>query len=308
MQLWYRSHVVSTELWHADKLSLLFDRAASYQRAIASKTRTAFSDAPESMLTLFYEPSTRTRLSFEAAAQRLGINVLTVADANTSSSAFKGESLEDTARIVSSYADVVVIRHPELGSAARFSRASSVPVINAGDGAGEHPTQSLVDLFTIYQAFGALNGLRVGLCGDLRFGRTIHSLLRLLIGNQCEIVAISPEELALPTEVLAGAPPSSMTFERDLHKALPDLDVLYMTRVQKERFTDPATYERVRNAYELRGQDLSRAKNKLVILHPLPRLSEIATDVDADPRAHYFIQAANGVPVRMALLASILRG
>jgi aspartate carbamoyltransferase catalytic subunit len=302
MDPWYRSHVLSTRDWQPEKLGALFQRATTYKKAVAERTGTALTDA-HSMMTLFYEPSTRTRLSFEAAALRLGIGVLTVADAGTSSSAFKGETLEDTARIVSAYADLIILRHPAVGSAARFANMSGVPVINAGDGAGEHPTQSLVDLFTINEVFPDMKGLRVGLCGDLRHGRTIHSLLRLLQMFQCDVVAISPEELGLPPEEATG-----VRVESELLKALPDLDVLYMTRVQKERFASAEAYQRVAHSYELGPTEMSRAKQGMIVMHPLPRMTEISPDVDADRRAAYFTQAANGVPVRMALLSLILRG
>ncbi len=307
MQGWYRSNILSTTGWTPERLLPLLDLASGFKRSLDRHEITR-ERSPFSMLTLFFEPSTRTRLSFESAAHRLGVSILSSADATQSTSSRKGETLEDMARIVSAYADVVVIRHPELGSAARFASGATVPVINAGDGPGEHPTQSLVDLFTIREAFGSLKGLRVGLCGDLRYGRTIHSLLRLLVGFECDIVAISPEELALPREIIQKIPGAEkrVTEEPDLAKVLPRLDVLYMTRVQKERFRDIDAYERVRNCYRLSAKDLEGSADHLRILHPLPRIDEIAADVDADVRALYFAQSANGVPVRMALLAAVL--
>jgi aspartate carbamoyltransferase len=306
MQGFYRSHVLSTMGWTSEKLTPLLDLAAAYKDRLARREVFRLS-APHTLITLFYEPSTRTRLSFESAAHRLGIRILTVADAVHDSSSWKGETLEDMGRIISAYADVVVIRHPELGSAGRFASGSSIPVINAGDGPGEHPTQSLVDLFTIREAFGSLKGLRVGLCGDLRYGRTIHSLLRLLLDFQCQVVAISPEELAIPPEILAKLPAAgSLRQERQLQSAIGQIDVLYMTRVQKERFKDLESYDRVRDVFRLTGEDLKGASDHLRVLHPLPRVNEIAPEVDADSRALYFAQSANGVPVRMALLSAIL--
>ncbi len=307
MEGWYHSNVLTTVGWTLDKVTPVLDLATDYKKFleqkidVSSKTRLA-------ILTLFYEPSTRTRLSFEAAAHKLGIRILTVADAQTSSSAHKGETLEDMGRIFSAYGDAVVIRHPELGAARRFAATATTPVINAGDGAGEHPTQALVDLFTIREAFGTFKGLRVGLCGDLLNGRTIHSLLRLLISFGCEIVAIAPPELGIPREVLAkiANAADSIRVESDLKAMLPQLDVLYMTRVQKERFHDIDVYERVKNAYTLKRADLDDACDHLRILHPLPRVDEVSPCVDGDSRALYFTQSANGVPVRMALLTAIL--
>ena len=313
---WLRAHVLSTAGWTPENLAPLLDLASGHKKGLSEREDGALNlsrEAPrlrsaQILLTLFFEPSTRTRLSFESAAHRLGMNVISVADAVRASSARKGESLEDMAKIVSAYGDVVVIRHPELGSAARFASASAIPVLNAGDGPGEHPTQSLVDLFTMREAFGSLKGLKVGLCGDLRYGRTIHSLLRLLILFDCEITAISPEELAIPSEVLQKIPgvKNHLRKEPDLRKVLPQLDVLYMTRVQKERFRDVGTFEKVRDSYRLIKEDLELAPSHLKVLHPLPRVNEIATDVDQDPKALYFAQSANGIPVRMALLSAIL--
>jgi aspartate carbamoyltransferase catalytic subunit len=302
MHDWHDAHVLSTAGWTEQRLTPLLDLAAHYKRMLAGRASIR-TRVPLTLLTLFFEASTRTRLSFESAAQRLGMNVLTVADAAAQSSARKGETLADTARIVSGYADVVALRHPDNGSAHEFSAAAIVPVINAGDGAGEHPTQSLVDLFTIREAFGHLAGLRVGVCGDLRHGRTVHSLLRLLLTYGCDVVAIAPDELALGADV-AGR--TRVHAEVDLHAALPGLDVLYMTRIQRERFTDPAAYERVRSVYRLTGTELKAAPQRLRVLHPLPRVDEIAPAVDDTPHALYFQQSANGVPVRMALLAAVL--
>ena len=304
---WYKSDVLSTSGWTRESITPILDLAAKYKDCI-QKGEDISVKTKSACLTLFYEPSTRTRLSFEAAANNLGVKVLNVADAATDSSAFKGETLEDTGRVISAYADVVVVRHPEVGAAARVAATATIPVLNGGDGAGEHPTQALLDLFTIREAFGRVEGLRVGFCGDLLNGRTVHSLLRLLLTLGCKVTAISPDELAIPREVLAKTPGAADRVEvaSDLKKVLPNLDVLYITRVQKERFKDVQFYERVCKNYRLTKSDLADASSSLKILHPLPRVDELSPDIDSDPRAHYFVQAANGVPVRMALLTAVL--
>jgi len=308
MEGWYHSNVLSTIGWNLEKVSPLLDLASDYKKCLEQKVDISTQRTRAICLTLFCEPSTRTRLSFESAAQHLGIKVLSAADALNDSSARKGETLEDMGRVLSAYADVLVMRHPDLGAARRLSSTATIPIINAGDGAGEHPTQALVDLFTIREAFGTLKGLKVGLCGDLLNGRTIHSLLRLLVAFDCEITAICPEELRIPREVLHKLPGGAdvVRLEPDLRTALPRLDVLYMTRVQKERFHDIDAYERVRHAYHLARADLEHASDHLRILHPLPRIDEVATDVDQDSRALYFTQSSNGIPMRMALLSAVL--
>lgn len=257
--------------------------------------------------TLFFEASTRTRLSFESAAHRLGATTLGFADAGATSQS-KGETLEDTVRIASAYADAIVLRHPEHGSALRAAAAASIPVINAGDGAGEHPTQALLDLFTIGAERGSMGDNHVVLLGDLRHGRTVHSLAPLLarFGNRLSFVA--PDGLAMPPEVTerclaAGATPRQTT---DPKQVLADADVLYVTRVQKERFPDAAAYAAARGSYIVDDAFLAAAPDDITILHPLPRLDEIPSGTDARPNAAYFRQAANGVLVRMALLEAIL--
>ncbi len=308
MEGWYHSNVLSSIGWSHEKLAPLLDLASDYKKRLEQKTDVSSQRTRFICLTLFCEPSTRTRLSFESAAQHLGIKVLSAADALNDTSARKGETLEDMGRVLSAYADVIVMRHPELGAVRRLSSTATIPVINAGDGAGEHPTQALVDLFTIREAFGTLKGLKVGLCGDLLNGRTIHSLLRLLVAFDCEITAICPDELRIPREVLQKVPggADAVKFEPNLRTALPTLDVLYMTRVQKERFHDIDTYEKVRHSYHLSRADLELASDHLRVLHPLPRIDEVATEVDLDSRALYFTQSSNGVPVRMALLSGVL--
>ena len=248
------------------------------------------------LATCFFEPSTRTRLSFETAMVRLGGSYVGFADPKATSH-LKGETLADTIRMVAGYADAVVMRHPREGAARLAAGVSEVPIINGGDGAGQHPTQTLLDLFTIREELGRLEGLTVGLLGDLRYGRTVHSLAHF----------ISPPELALPRRVREELPTG--WHEHDgLEAVLPELDVLYVTRIQKERFPDPNDYLRVAGTYRITAATLREARPTLRVLHPLPRVTEIAPDVDATEHAAYFRQAFNGVPARMALLEWILGG
>ncbi len=261
------------------------------------------------LATLFYEPSTRTRLSFEAAMLNLGGNVLGFSSAD-SSSASKGESVADTIRVISSYSDICAMRHPKEGAPLVASHYSSIPVINAGDGGHNHPTQTFTDLLTIKNLKGRLDNLTVGFCGDLKFGRTVHSLINALARyHNINLVLISPEELKIPTylreEVLeANKIPYEET--RKLESALPKLDILYMTRVQRERFFNEEDYIRLKDTYILDERKMSVAKSDMLVLHPLPRVNEIATEVDDDPRAVYFKQAEFGVYVRMALIMMLM--
>lgn len=265
--------------------------------------------AGKKLATLFYEPSTRTRLSFESAMLNLGGAVLGFSSAS-SSSVSKGETVADTIRILSCYADICAMRHPVEGAPFRAALYSRIPVINAGDGGHQHPTQTLTDLVTIRRRLGRLDHLTVGFCGDLKYGRTVHSLIAALSryeGNR--FVCISPEELRLPPfvkEEIAGAPSSALTETRALEEALPELNVLYMTRIQQERFTDRTVYERLKGCYVLTADKLAAARADMPVLHPLPRVDEIALEVDSDPRAAYFEQAQNGVYARMALMMTLL--
>ena len=261
------------------------------------------------LATLFFEPSTRTRLSFEAAMMELGGKVLGFSEA-ASSSASKGESVSDTVRVVGCYADIIAMRHPKEGAPLAAALHSTVPLINAGDGGHNHPTQTLTDLMTIRREKGGLSDFTIGLCGDLKFGRTVHSLIAAL--SRCEgvkFVCISPEELRLPGYVRQDVLiKSGAEFEEvsDLAEVMPELDVLYMTRVQRERFFNEEDYLRLKDSYILTPAKLERAKRDLSILHPLPRVNEIDTAIDADPRACYFRQALNGKFVRMALILKLL--
>ncbi|HCC37715.1 MAG TPA: aspartate carbamoyltransferase [Treponema sp.] len=260
------------------------------------------------LATLFFEPSTRTRLSFEAAMLRLGGSCLGFADPG-SSSASKGESLADTIRMAASYADAIVMRNPKEGAALLASRYSPVPVINAGDGGHHHPTQTLTDLLTIFRLRGKIENITVGYCGDLKFGRTVHSLAKALARyKNIKMVFISPEELVVPEYITRRLKKQNIEFleTTSLEDSIPDLDVLYMTRVQRERFFNEEDYIRLKDTYVLNSEKMELAKKDLIILHPLPRVNEIAVEVDSDPRAAYFKQAKYGMYARMALLSSIL--
>lgn len=261
------------------------------------------------LATLFYEPSTRTRLSFESAMLRLGGKVLGFPDAGVSS-ASKGETVADTIRIISCYADISAMRHPKEGAPLRASLYSKIPVINAGDGGHSHPTQTLLDMMTIRRRKGRLDNLTIGFCGDLKFGRTVHSLIKSLARyDNIKFVLISPEELRVPDYIINEVlEPRGIPYieTRNLEGALPDLDILYMTRVQRERFFNEEDYIRLRDSYILTAEKLNLAPADMAVLHPLPRVNEITLDVDDDPRAAYFEQAQNGVYVRMALIMTLL--
>jgi len=257
---------------------------------------------------LFYEPSTRTSSSFIAAMTRLGGTVIPITQGVQFSSVSKGESLPDTIRTLESYADVIVIRHPEMGSAQMAADYARKPIINGGDGIGEHPTQALLDMFTIQEELGQIDGLNVGMVGDLRYGRTVHSLARLLCLYDVRFNFVSPEILRLPLDVMNeirdhGLP---VTETYDVADIISDVDVLYVTRVQKERFADLGQYEEVKDQYVITPELMEHAKKKMVVMHPLPRVGEISYHVDDDPRAAYFRQMENGMYTRMALLAAVL--
>ena len=287
---------ISTLLDLADRIH---DDPAAYQEVARHKK----------LATLFYEPSTRTRLSFEAAMLNLGGHVLGFPSENVSS-ASKGESVADTIRVVSCYADIVAMRHPKEGAPYVASQAASIPVINAGDGGHNHPTQTLADLLTISREMGRLDNLTIGLCGDLKYGRTVHSLIEAMSRYKgIQFVLISPEELKIPGFIRynvfenQGIPYTEVS---SLEEAMPKLDVLYMTRIQRERFDDPWEYERLKDSYVLDTEKMKLAKEKMCVLHPLPRVNEISVKVDDDPRAAYFRQALNGKYMRMALILKLL--
>jgi aspartate carbamoyltransferase len=256
---------------------------------------------------LFYEPSTRTSSSFMAAMLRLGGQVIPINNVQYSS-VTKGESLPDTVRTLESYADVIVLRHPEVGAAATAARYASKPIINAGDGVGEHPTQALLDIFTIVQDLERLDGLRVAMVGDLKYGRTVHSLTKLLVNYHVDFVFVNPDILPMPSEVLDVVRDKGRRYQetKDVNAIIGDVDVLYVTRVQKERFSDMAEYDRVRDQYVVDEELMTRAKERMIVMHPLPRVNEISYAIDNDPRAAYFRQMRNGMFIRMALLAAVL--
>ena len=258
--------------------------------------------------TLFYEPSTRTRFSFESAMLRLGGNVISSESAGQFSSAVKGESIEDTIRVMNAYCDVIVIRHSLEGAARLSAEAASIPVINAGDGTNQHPTQTMIALYTIQKEIGRLDGITIGFLGDLKYGRTVHSLAIALSHFKAKMYFISPAALKMPEYYLNELEQKRVTFHEtdDVLKALKHLDVLYVTRIQQERFADPLEYEKYKNVYKVGPDILSNAKKEMIVLHPLPRVGEIDPALDAFPNAAYFRQAANGIPVRQAVLGLVL--
>ncbi|MCC8047427.1 MAG: aspartate carbamoyltransferase [Clostridiales bacterium] len=289
-----------------EELDQLLDLANDIE---AHPSRYAHSCEGKKLATLFYEPSTRTRLSFEAAMLNLGGSVLGFSSADSSSAA-KGESVSDTIRVISCYADICAMRHPKEGAPLVASMKSSIPVINAGDGGHQHPTQTLTDLLTIRSLKGRLGDFTIGLCGDLKFGRTVHSLIQALIRYpNVRFVLISPEELRLPDSIRDGVlRKNNQVFREEvrLEDAMPELDLLYMTRVQRERFFNEEDYIRMKDFYILDREKMKLAKEDMLVLHPLPRVNEISTEVDDDPRAVYFKQAQYGVYVRMALILTLL--
>jgi aspartate carbamoyltransferase catalytic subunit len=299
------SDVISIREFSKDDITHVLDVAKKLVPAAQGlESNNSLSD--KILATLFFEPSTRTRLSFEAAMHRLGGKVVSVQDPRTASAA-KGETLSDTMRMVESYSDVIVLRHPQEGSARLAAQFSSKPVINAGDGAGQHPTQTLLDLFTIREEKGTLSDINVALVGDLKYGRTVHSLTYALALFGAKLHFVAPDSLQIPREVVEGIkgfdPETSMTSK--LEDVIPSTDVLYVTRIQKERFPDPREYASVAGAYKIESGTLRDSKNDMIVMHPLPRVTEISPDVDKLPNAVYFKQAFNGIPVRMAILSLV---
>ena len=299
-------HLIDPLDFTLEETTRLMDLADRIARDPAAYQNVA---ARKKLATLFYEPSTRTRLSFEAAMLNLGGKVLGFPDAGVSSAA-KGETVADTIRVVSCYADIAAMRHPKEGAPLRASRYSRIPVINAGDGGHSHPTQTLLDMLTIRRRKGRLDRLTIGFCGDLKFGRTVHSLIKSLARYEgMRFVLISPEELRVPDYIIHEfLEPRGIEFveTRSLEQAMPELDILYMTRVQRERFFNEEDYVRLKNSYVLTEAKMSLARPDMAVLHPLPRVNEITLDVDDDPRAAYFEQVQNGVYMRMALIMTLL--
>ena len=298
-------HLMSPLDFTTEELDKLFDLANDIERIPA---KYAHACDGRILATCFYEPSTRTRLSFESAMTRLGGRVIGFSDA-ASSSASKGESVSDTIRVISCYADICAMRHPKEGAPMVAAEKSLIPVINAGDGGHQHPTQTLTDLLTIRSMKGALGGFTIGLCGDLKFGRTVHSLINALVRySDIRFVFISPEELRVPDYITEMLKAKDIPYEEviRLEDVMPQLDLLYMTRVQKERFFNEEDYVRLKDFYILNMDKMALAKPEMLVLHPLPRVNEISVEVDSDPRAAYFRQAKYGVYVRMALILTLL--
>ncbi len=297
--------LVSIEDVTTTELEEIFKIAGEMESSLASGKPLKTMDG-KIMVTIFYEPSTRTRLSFESAMHRLGGSVLSISEIKSSSVA-KGETLADTVRMAEGYADVIVVRHPMEGAARLASRFSSKPVINAGDGSGQHPTQTILDLYTIRKEIGDLNGKEITIVGDLKYGRTVHSLLIALSKYDVSVNLVSPQLLRLPNYVYSRIENSmKVRMTEDLNRVIETTDVLYVTRIQKERFSDPNEYKSVIGSYSINMNTVSAMKEKSIIMHPLPRIDEISPEVDRSPKAVYFRQANNGVPVRMALISEIL--
>lgn len=304
---WYGKDIISVKQFNRNDLEYIFG-VAHEMRGMVERIGTFDLLKGKILANLFYEPSTRTSSSFTAAMERLGGSVIPINEVKYSS-VTKGESLSDTVRTLECYADVIVLRHPETGSAAIAAKAAKKPIINAGDGVGEHPTQALLDAFTIMEELGRLDDLTVTLLGDLKYGRTVHSLARLLSQfNKIKLNYVSPEILKMPKEVMDEVVTKNVPQAEypSLENVLPETDVLYVTRVQKERFEDPADYEKVKGAYVIDPAMMKAAKKEMIVMHPLPRVTEISMDFDDDPRAAYFRQMEYGLYVRMALLAMVL--
>jgi len=298
--------VLSGAQFSREQLEVIMNTAAHYEQALAEK-RIIKDMEGKVMASLFFEPSTRTRLSFETAMLRLGGSVITVAESatNQTSSTAKGETLHDSITVIDGYADVIVVRSPIKGSGMEAAQAAVHPVINAGDGAGQHPTQALLDIYTILKEKEKVEGLKVALVGDLKYGRTVHSLVDFFALYGCELIFVSPDELKMPEDITNNLRKKGIKVEEtsDLKAAVKEADVLYVTRIQRERFSDKAEYERVKDSFIVDKAIIDGCKEGMIILHPLPRVNEIAVEVDQYPGAAYFRQAYNGLYVRMALLA-----
>ena len=302
----YGQDIISVRQFSRDNLEYIF-AVADEMRAIVKRVGSTDLLKGHVLACVFYEPSTRTSSSFVAAMSRLGGSVIPINEVRYSS-VTKGESLPDTIRTLESYADVIVLRHPEMGASQVAAEYARKPIINAGDGVGEHPTQALLDLYTIQSELGGIDGLHVAMVGDLRYGRTVHSLARLLCLYDVQMTFVSPEILRLPLDVMNDVRTHSRPVHEtyDVHEIIGQADVLYVTRVQRERFADQAQYEAVKDYYVITPELIAKAREKMIIMHPLPRVNEISYALDDDPRAAYFRQMENGMYIRMALLASVL--
>lgn len=304
--LYYGKDILSVKQFTREDLEYIFG-VAHEMREMVQRVGSFDLLKGKILANLFYEPSTRTSSSFTSAMERLGGSLIPINEVHYSSVA-KGESLPDTIRTLECYADVIVLRHPDVGASALAAKYARKPIINAGDGVGEHPTQALLDAFTIYEELGTLDGLTVTMLGDLKYGRTVHSLARLLSLYDVKINYVSPDILSIPQEIYKEVEEQGMSQAEftSLEPVIPDTDVLYVTRVQKERFEDLEDYEKVKNAFVITPDTIETAKDRMIIMHPLPRVGEISMAVDDDPRAAYFRQMEYGLYVRMALLAMVL--
>ena len=299
--------ILSVDQFDRERLGYVFSRAEE-MREMVNRVHGTDLLKGRVLACLFYEPSTRTSASFIAAMERLGGSVIPITQGVQFSSVSKGETLADTIQTLEQYSDVIVLRHPEIGSARVAAEAANIPVINAGDGAGEHPTQALLDLFTIQEEMGRIDGLKIAMVGDLRFGRTVHSLTKLLLHFDVSLRFVSPEILRMPLKIMNEVRDAGVNAREthDVADVIENADVLYVTRVQKERFSDLAQYDEVKDHYVISPELMRQAKEKMVVMHPLPRVGEISTAIDKDPRAAYFRQVQNGMYIRMALLAAVL--
>ena len=302
----FHQHILSVRQFDREKLQYIY-RVADEMRSLVKRFGKANLLDGKILANLFYEPSTRTSSSFQAAMLRLGGRAISINEVHYSSDT-KGESLPDTVRTLESYCDLTVLRHPQKGASALAAQYARKPLINAGDGTGEHPTQALLDIYTIEDDLKRLDGLKVAMMGDLKYGRTVHSLTRLLCLYDTEFTFVSPEMLRLPGEILNELEETGhrYTEQRELGDVIGEVDVLYLTRVQKERFEDPEQYEQLKDVYVVDPELLTRAKQDMIVMHPLPRVYELSMEVDDDPRAAYFRQMENGMYIRMALLAAVL--
>lgn len=299
--------ILSVDQFDRERLAYVFARAEEMSEMVRRVNGVDILRG-QVMGALFYEPSTRTSSSFISAMERLGGSTIPITQGVQYSSVSKGESLADTVRTLEQYSDVIVLRHPEIGSARVAAEAAGIPIINAGDGAGEHPTQALLDLYTIRREMGRVDGLKIAMVGDLRFGRTVHSLTKLLLHFDVSLRFVSPEILRMPLTIMNQVRDKGLNVREthDVADVIENADVLYVTRVQKERFSDLDQYNEVKDQYILTPELMEQAKKKMIVMHPLPRVGEISPELDSDPRAAYFRQVRNGMYIRMALLAAVL--
>ncbi len=300
---WNKKHIISIRDFSREEIDFVLKKSRLMEKKLNSKSPLNLMDG-KLLANLFFEPSTRTRMSFEAAMKRLGGKVVGF-DISDVSSEIKGETIVDTVRIAGGYVDVIVVRHPIEGSARLASENVNIPLINGGDGANQHPTQTLLDLYTIKKEFGGIDGLDIAIVGDLKYGRTVHSLTNALENYNVGLRFISPRELRMPRRVIAELRDKGVEVKETSRLKIADSDVIYVTRIQRERFPDPQEYERVKGAYVLDKQVVDKVKGDAIVMHPLPRISEISPDLDDTKHARYFQQAINGVPVRMALLCLV---